>query len=217
MSQTHKVLLVTKAGKSTRSSWKQQRQRHPQPPLLGPFDGQKRRRSRRRQSANEIDVIRQYLGDCQHHGTGNPLAARSPTMPDNYAVIKLAEIIESGYVGQPFPSRGEYSMSVSSTASSDSLKAVKLKTERGKLGSFWTSRLRLAGAYGFTGLILPPDTNSSKPFPIDQVLWFLLQTEEERQVLKSLVSKEMWEKVEKRVVTTAQLAKQLSSSSPGQN
>ena len=141
----------------------------------------------------QIAIIKEKLGDCQHHGTGNPLIVRSPDTPKDYAVQTLANILLEGVLGQP-PQQSSVKL---------------LRTERGKLGSFWTSRLRLAGSYGWTGIVLPKDADSSKPFPVlEDDLWFLVETKHEKETLESLLlasSNDCWNIVKDRVVTIEEL------------
>jgi hypothetical protein len=129
---------------------------------------------RRDDKEKDVEMIRTKLGDFKFHGTGNPLAMRSPTMPKTLAVDNLAAIIRSGHLGQ------EHNNSDSTP---------QLKTERGtnKEGSFWADRMRLAGKYGWTGLVLPPNADTSKRFPVSEVKWFLVETQEERNQLLSLL------------------------------
>ncbi len=47
--------------------------------------------------------------------------------------------------------------------------------------------MRLAGKYGWTGLVLPPNADTSKLFPVSEVKWFLVETHEERKQLISLL------------------------------
>ena len=47
----------------------------------------------------QIDTIKSGLGRYKHHGTGNPLAIRSPSTPRTLAVDNLAAIIRSGHLG----------------------------------------------------------------------------------------------------------------------
>lgn len=139
---------------------------------------------------DDISVIKQVFGDYQHHGTGNPLNMRAPSTPSNQDVKTLAAIIQNGLVGQ-----------VSSNST------PKLKTERGKSGSFWVNRLRLAGSYGWTGLVLPKDCKTDNPLPIAKVKWFLVESLEEMELLKKiLIESDKWEEVRERVITVAQLA-----------
>jgi hypothetical protein len=210
-----KLPTAVKAGKSNKPFRERQRQEIalPKPQAFGSGP---RRRSRRQQSTSEIDIIKHHLGDYQHHGTGNPLAARSPTMPRNYAVRKLADIINHGHIGQTISSSSTRSInstnSSSSSSSFDNNKlASTLKTERGRLGSFWTTRLRLAGSYGWTGIILPKDTYTSKPFPVENSVYFILDNDDELQLLKSLVDPIKWSKIESKAITTAKLANQLKN------
>lgn len=127
-------------------------------------------------------------------------------MPEHYAIRKLADVISDGHLGQTRES-------LHSSTGSNLSDVPTLRTQRGQsTGSFWASRLRLAGAYGWTGIILPHDTDTSQPFPITDALWFLVETEEERQVLESLINSERWQEVKDRVVTIRQLAGRLTHS-----
>jgi hypothetical protein len=157
-------------------------------------------KQQQKQRNADILVIREKLGDYQHHGTGNPLSLRSPTTPKDQAVQNLDKIIKVGVLGLP---------STNSTP--------HLKTERGSSsGSFWTTRIRLAGSYGWTGIILPSDADFSKPFPVvEKASWFLLENENEQTQLElSLLSesKDRWNSVRDRVVTISQLAERLRCS-----
>jgi hypothetical protein len=158
----------------------------------------------------DILMIQGKLGDYQHHGTGNPLAVRSPNTPKDYAVQNLAQIILSGVLGQSSSSSG-------ATTTNHTSSTPRLLTERGSSGSFWTIRLSLAGQYGWTGLILAKDADSSKPLSVDDnILWFVVTNEEERKQLDQIVNKssssdaqssnDRWEAVKSRVVTISQLA-----------
>lgn len=162
------------------------------------------RRSPKQQQ--DIATIQTKLGKHKHHGTGNPLAIRSPTTPKTMAVDNLAAIIQSGHLGQD---RSDVSGSI-----------PQLRTERGRasMGSFWVSSVELAGHYGWTGLILRPDVDSSGALPISEVLWFVLETDEERQRLQEMLLGEQgaetpnkWEEVRDRVVTLSQLAERISA------
>ena len=60
----------------------------------------------------------------------------------------------------------------------------QLRTEQGMAGSsFWADRFRLAGQYGWTGLILPPDVDTSHPVPMDEVSYFLVETPQDKERL----------------------------------
>ena len=140
----------------------------------------------------DIDIIKAKFGDYKHHGTGNPLALRAPSTPKDHAVTKLADIIKNGVVGQ---------------ASSDS--TPKLKTERGQDGSFWTCRLKLAGSYGWTGLILPKDCKTDNPLPIESVKWFLVEKPADAELLEKTLcesDRAKWDGVRERVITVGRLA-----------
>lgn len=140
----------------------------------------------------DITLIKSKFGHYQHHGTGNPLAKRAPSTPPRFAITNLAAIIANGLVGQ---------------VSSDS--TPKLKTERGKDGSFWTCRLRIAGSYGWTGLVLPSDTKTDNPLPINKVVWFLVESPQEKELLEKIVCETdtiKWVEVKERVITVSQLA-----------
>ena len=142
---------------------------------------------------NDIEIIKQVYGHYQHHGTGNPLALRAPSSPKGFAVSNLANIIQDGHVGR--------------LPSSDS--TPKLKTERGASGSsFWTSRLRLAGSYGWTGLVLEENAKSNQPLPIQEVKYFLVESEEEINALQESLEQTHWSQVKERVITVSQLAEQ---------
>mmetsp|Transcript_24561 Transcript_24561/g.44440 ORF Transcript_24561/g.44440 Transcript_24561/m.44440 type:complete len:217 (-) Transcript_24561:568-1218(-) len=163
----------------------------------------------------DILIIQGKLGDYQHHGTGNPLAVRSPETPEDYAVQNLAKIIRSGVLGQSSSSSSSGANNNNTTTNNSSTPG--LKTKRGTSGSFWTIRLSLAGQYGWTGLILVKDADSSKPLSVDEnILWFLVTNEEERKQLEQFVKNkssssdaqinDRWEAVKSRVVTISQLA-----------
>ena len=235
MNPIRKLTTPKKAGMSNRPFRRRQRQEVAEVPRPQPFglrsssarsgssgsirlqqQQRPRRRSRRQRSTSEIDVIRHYLGDCQHHGTGNPLAVRAPTMPQHYAVKKLADVINNGFIGQrPSQSSSTSTLSLNSTNSTTSgskqQMGFKLKTERGKLGSFWTTRLRLAGSYGWTGIILPKDADTSQPYPIDSASYFLVENDEELQLLQSLIDPDIWPTIQSRVITTTKLANNLKN------
>jgi len=139
---------------------------------------------------DDIAIIKQTLGHHQHHGTGNPLAMRAPSSPGGFAVANLAAIIQHGQVGQ---------------VSSDS--TPKLKTERGTSGaSFWTCRLRLAGSYGWTGLVLPEHAKTDNPLSIQDVTYFLVESLNDVNTVQQNLSMKKWNDVKERVVTVAQLA-----------
>jgi hypothetical protein len=138
---------------------------------------------------NDVSIIKETYGDYQHHGTGNPLNQRAPSAPREMALTNLAAIIQNGSVGQE---------------SSNS--TPQLKTERGNKGSFWTCRLRHAGQYGWTGLVLPQNAKSDQPFPIEHVSYFLLESASQVAKLKSQVSDLKWNEVKERVITVSQLA-----------
>ena len=149
-----------------------------------------------------IDTIKSKLGRYQHHGTGNPLAMRSPSTPKTLAVDNLAAIIQSGHLGAD---RRDLSGSI-----------PQLRTERGqvKSGAFWVNRVELAGHYGWTGLILQPNVDTSTSLPISKCIWFLVEDEKERKYLETLVTGEQndagrWNEVRDRVVTIEQLAAKL--------
>ena len=122
---------------------------------------------RRRQ--RHINTIKSKLGRYQHHGTGNPLAMRSPSTPKTLAVDNLAAIIQSGHLGAD---RRDLSGSI-----------PQLRTERGqvKSGAFWVNRVELAGHYGWTGLILQSNVDTSTSLPISKCIWFLVEDEEQRK------------------------------------
>jgi hypothetical protein len=149
-----------------------------------------------KQRNNDIELIKEKLGSYKHHGTGNPLLVRSPTTPEDFAVRNLAGVIKDGVVGLP---------TTNSTP--------KLKTEVGQNGeSFWTNRVSLAGSYGWTGLILPEDADSSKSFPLENSLWILVEDDGEYDNLKSLLLEsdgDKWESIARKVATISQLADQL--------
>ena len=151
-----------------------------------------------------IDTIKSKLGRYQHHGTGNPLAMRSPSTPKTLAVDNLAVIIQSGHLGAD---RRDLSGSI-----------PQLRTERGqvKSGAFWVNSVGLAGHYGWTGLILQPNVDTSTSLPISKCIWFLVEDEKERTYLETLVTGEQndagtyrWNEVRDRVVTIEQLAAKL--------
>jgi hypothetical protein len=142
----------------------------------------------------DICIIREKLGDYRHHGTGNPLAARSPTTPKDLAVRNLAEIIKNGVLGQP---------------TSESTPQLKTQCGKSSSGSFWKTRVRLAGRYGWTGIILPSDADCSKPFPVtEKASWFLVTDQNELVQLESLLKGdvEKWKAARDRLVTISQLA-----------
>lgn len=149
----------------------------------------------RQNTSEDIEIIKSKYGGYQHHGTGNPLARRAPSSRTHLAVRNLAQIIQDGVLGQ--------------VHSSNSIPS--LKTERGSSnGSFWTCRLELAGSYGWTGLVLPQDCKTNTPLPMEQVTWFLVDTSQEMELLKTTVcesDKQKWEQVQERVITVSQLAK----------
>jgi hypothetical protein len=152
-----------------------------------------------------IDTIKSKLGRYKHHGTGNPLAMRSPSTPRTLAVDNLAAIIRSGHLGVD---RSDLSGSI-----------PKLRTERGNVasGAFWVNRVELAGHYGWTGLILQPNVDTSTSLPISNVYLFLVTDDEERIDLETLLKEEegdrngksRWNEVRDRVVTIEQLAARL--------
>ena len=154
-----------------------------------------------RERQRQIDTIKSKLGRYKHHGTGNPLAVRSPSTPRTLAVDNLAQIIRSGHLGLD---RSDLSGSV-----------PKLRTERGNVnsGAFWVNSVELAGHYGWTGLILQPNVDTSTSLPISNVYLFLVEDDEERMHLESLLKDEdsgsRWNKVRDRVVTIEQLANRL--------
>jgi hypothetical protein len=141
---------------------------------------------------DDVQVIKETFGHYQHHGTGNPLAKRAPSTPQDHAVTNLANIIQAGHVGK--------------LAESNSI--PQLKTERGNAsdGSFWACRLRLAGSYGWTGLVLQENAKTSNPLPIEDVQYFLVESNDEMNVLRSKLSKAQWKQVQERVITVKQLA-----------
>lgn len=154
-------------------------------------------------AANDVELIKERLGDCKHHATGNPLLVRSPTTPKDLAIRNLAGVIQSGAIG---------------LRTSNS--TPTLKTEVGRNSeSFWTHRVWLAGSYGWTGLILPEDADASKPFPVAQALWIVVQDDSEYNHLKELLllgdassgsnENATWESIRGKVVTISQLADQL--------
>ena len=71
----------------------------------------------------------------------------------------------------------------------------------------------LAGHYGWTGLILQPNVDTSTSLPISKVYVFLVEDEEERIHLETLLKEEdcgsRWSEVRDRVVTIEQLANRL--------
>jgi hypothetical protein len=142
---------------------------------------------------DDIQVIKKKFGHYQHHGTGNPLAKRAPSTPIEYAATNLANIIQAGHVGKALSER-------SSTP--------QLKTERGNAsdGSFWACRLRLAGSYGWTGLVIKENAKTDNPLPIEEVQYFLVESNDEMNVLKSKLSEQKWKQVQERVITVKQLA-----------
>ena len=158
--------------------------------------GREEGKSERQQRKHDADIcmIREKLGDYQHHGTGNPLVARSPTTPKDHAVRNLAEIIKNGVLGQP---------------ASESTPQLKTQCGNSSNGSFWSTRVRLTGSYGWTGIILPDNADCSKPFPvIEKASWFLVKDQNELMLLESLlkVDEERWKCVKDRLVTISQLA-----------
>jgi hypothetical protein len=69
--------------------------------------------------------------------------------------------------------------------------------------------VRLAGRYGWTGIILPSDADCSKPFPVtEKASWFLVTDQNELVQLESLLKgdAEQWKSVRDRLVTISQLA-----------
>ena len=150
----------------------------------------------------QIDTIKSHLGRYKHHGTGNPLAVRSPSTPRTLAVDNLAEIIRSRHLGVD---RSDLSGSI-----------PKLRTERGNVnsGAFWVNSVALAGHYGWTGLILQPNVDTSTSLPTSKVYLFLVEDNEERMHLETLLKDEdggsRWNDVRDRVVTIEQLAKRFS-------
>jgi hypothetical protein len=157
--------------------------------------------------AADVELIKEKLGVYKHHGTGNPLLVRSPTTPKDLAIRNLAGVIQTGVIGLP-------------TSNS----TPTLKTEVGKNSeSFWTNRVRLAGSYGWTGLILPEDADASKPFPVAQALWIVVQDDSEYDHLKALLldassgsnGNAKWESTRRKVVTISQLADQLRKGRDG--
>ena len=149
----------------------------------------------------QIDTIKSHLGRYKHHGTGNPLAVRSPSTPRTLAVDNLAAVIRSGHLGVD---RSDLSGSI-----------PKLRTERGNAnsGAFWVNSVALAGHYGWTGLILQPNVDTSKSLPISKVYLFLVEDDEERMHLETLLKDEdggsRWNEVRDRIVTIEQLANRL--------
>lgn len=147
----------------------------------------------------QIDTIKSHLGRYKHHGTGNPLAMRSPSTPRTLAVDNLAAIIRSGHLGVD---RSDLSGSI-----------PKLRTERGNVnsGAFWVNSVALAGHYGWTGLILPPNVDTTTSLPISKVYLFLVEDDEERIHLETLLKQDSsrWDEVRDRVVTIEHLAKRL--------
>ena len=142
---------------------------------------------------DDIEIIKQVYGHYQHHGTGNPITSRAPSSPKGFAISNLVNIIQDGNVGNLY--------------STDS--TPKLKTERGTSGSsFWTCRLRLAGKYGWTGLVLEENAQSDQPLPIQDIKYFLVESEEEINALKKSLEQTQWDQVKERVITVSQLAEQ---------
>jgi hypothetical protein len=156
----------------------------------------RQRRINPNDGAEDISIIKQRFGNLKFHGTGNPLALRSPNTPETLAVDNLAVIIQSGYLGQE---------------NSDS--TPQLKTEQGSTGgSFWADRVALAGQYGWTGVVLPSDANTSESFPVSDAVWFLVTNQKEMNRLKSEVCSanlQLWSEIKDRTVTIAQLAKRV--------
>lgn len=159
------------------------------------------------QSNADVDIIRQKLGKHRHHGTGNPLAVRSPrTLPD-LAIRNLAVIIRNGTLGD--------------VPTSDSTPNLKTRMGNTNDHSFWTNPVEKAGSYGWTGLILPENTDTSQAYPVEQVEWFLVENVAEYNRLQSILQDEVvkddnhtssnntWETVKDRVVTIQQLAEGL--------
>jgi hypothetical protein len=180
---------------------------------------QERPRSRRRfegpteairnnnQSNLDVDIIRQKLGKHRHHGTGNPLALRSPRTPPDLAVRNLAAIIRNGSLGD--------------LPKSDSTPTLKTRMGNTNDHSFWTNPVNKAGSYGWTGLIIPENADTSQAYPVEKVEWFLVENVEEYNRLQSILQDEVvkdddrtnsnntWETVKDRVVTIQQLAERL--------
>lgn len=143
-------------------------------------------------SQDDVEIIKEKFGNYQHHGTGNPIAKRAPSTPQEYAATNLANIIQAGHVGKL----------------SESNSIPQLKTERGNAsdGSFWACQLRLAGSYGWTGLVLKEYAKTTNPLPIEDVQYFLVESNDEMNILKSKLSGTKWKEVQERVITVKQLA-----------
>lgn len=169
--------------------------------------------SRQKLLAEPVEIIKEKIGDYHHHGTGNPLVVRSPDTPPDTAIRNLAKIIRNGQLGatSSVPSAGDASVD----GSTNSIVTVsQFKTERGNIGSFWTNKVRLAGSYGWTGLILQPNVDTSMPLSVvEQAIWFLVENDDELSKLRALLLEsnllERWNAVKDRVVTVAQLAEKL--------
>ena len=174
-------------------------------------------------SPDDVSTLRSQIGRHKFHGTGNPLRVRSPTTSSSLAVENLARIVKSGRVGREGK---EQSGSV-----------LAFKTERGNKGAFWAESVEVAGKYGWTGVIMPPDAKTDQPFPVEMVVWFLVEDVAERDQLKKLLEtgtnrgegveipreqptgfdprvsevkcEECWEMVSDRVITVSQLADKL--------
>ena len=114
----------------------------------------------------------------------------------------LAAVIRSGHLGVD---RSDLSGSI-----------PKLRTERGNVnsGAFWLNSVALAGHYGWTGLILQSNVDTSTSLPISNVHLFLVEDDEERMHLETSLKEEdggsRWNEVRDRVVTIEQLANRLS-------
>eukprot|EP00977_Amphora_coffeiformis_P015050 scaffold4341_cov161-Amphora_coffeaeformis.AAC.4 len=169
--------------------------------------------SRQKFLTDPVEIIKEKIGSHQHHGTGNPLAVRSPETPPDLAIQNLAEIIRNGTLGKATVSAS--SAEAAAEASTNSLSTMAaFKTERGNTGSFWTNKVRLAGGYGWTGLILQPNVDTSYPLPVvENAVWFVVEHEDELTKLRTLVIEgnhlERWNAVKDRVVTLVQLAEHL--------
>lgn len=170
-------------------------------PSLAPFREARPNKSRRRlvqeneYTNDDIEAIKKQFGHLQHHGTGNPLNQRAPSAVADLAISNLAAIISTGRLGQ-----------VPSERSNDSL--PQLATERGNSneGSFWACRLRLAGSYGWTGLLLDENASTREPLPISEVKWFLVERDSDLTLLESKLDDSHWQQVKERVITVRQLA-----------
>eukprot|EP00980_Cylindrotheca_fusiformis_P021329 scaffold8212_cov93-Cylindrotheca_fusiformis.AAC.9 len=162
-------------------------------------------------SDERIVAIQEAYGHLMFHGTGNPLNVRSPNTPETLAVDHLANIIQSGSLGQVHHQ------------DSNTNTTPELETEQGNEGdgAFWADRLQLAGQYGWTGIVLAEDTDTSKPVQLSEMIYFLVSDQQEKDRLRSKLTssssssdetKSIWEDVKDRLKS-----KLTSSSSDDEN